>query len=90
MGTVLQQLSLYVMLELYERAEARKDSGGDRNYVENSCISLHLVQGEVRMFINVHLVCKQITSHSNSVLLHRKASGAVLYKGLYRKINYIY
>lgn len=47
----LQQLSLYVTPELCERAEARKDNGGDRNYVKNSCISLHLVQGEVRMFI---------------------------------------
>lgn len=61
MGTVLQQLSLYVMAELYERAEASKDSGSDRNYVENGCVSLRLGQGELRMCINVHLVCKQIT-----------------------------
>lgn len=71
--------------------EARKDNGGDRNYVKNSCISLHLVQ---RGSQNVHkspfdLKANNL-SHSNSVLLDRKASGNISNKGLYRKINYIY
>lgn len=61
MWEILQQLSLFVILKLCERAEARKDNGGDRNYVKNSCISLHLVQGGVKMFIKVHLIWKQIT-----------------------------
>lgn len=77
-GEIRQQLSLYVILELCKRAGARKDNGGDRNYVENSCISLHLVQGGSQNVRKSPFGLKANNlSHSNSVLLDCKAAGTI-------------